>query len=195
MKATPKAMPPVLLYWPTVSEADVWWYGSRSWTFPPVFCYILFLCHRQQLRGSLTRHNIVWHGSVYGADVCHWILPFRKKWHPLTLNDACWTLMETKQWVGAQRGGEGCVAAVVTVTAVHLCWCRFLWLWHAALVHQWQKCRAIGGDYAVLETIMFWSWDFALSSSGIVLFVAVVVSMEINWRYYFWSDLCVCSPG
>ena len=60
MKATPKVMPPVLLYWPTVSEADVWWYGSRSWTFPPVFCYILFLCHRQQLRGSLTQHCVTW---------------------------------------------------------------------------------------------------------------------------------------
>jgi len=33
----------------------------------------------------------------------------------------------------------------------------------------------------------------ALSNRIIVLFVSVVVSMEINRRYYFQSDLCTCA--
>ena len=32
-----------------------WWYGSRCWTSPTVFCYILLLCNRWQQRGSLTK--------------------------------------------------------------------------------------------------------------------------------------------
>jgi len=31
-----------------------------------------------------------------------------------------------------------------------------------------------------------------LSSSDIVIFVSVVVSMEINRKHYFWSDLRTC---
>ena len=108
MKATPKVMPPVLLYWPTVSEADVWWYGSRSWTFPPVFCYILFLCHRQQLRGSLTQHCVTWK--------CVWSRcvslnsSIQKKMAPI---DTQWCLLNTDgdQTVGgstARRWGVRC---------------------------------------------------------------------------------------
>ena len=36
---------------------------------------------------------------------------------------------------------------------------------------------------------MFYSWEFALSSNVIVLFVSVVVSVEINRKHYFWSNL------
>ena len=50
-----------------------------------------------------------------------------------------------------------------------------------------KKCIIKGGDY--IEKIFFCSWEFALSRSVIVLFV--VVSMEINRRHYFWSNLCI----
>jgi len=40
--------------------------------------------------------------------------------------------------------------------------------------------------------IVFCSWEFALSKSVIVLFVAIVVSMEINWKHYFQSSLYAC---
>lgn len=53
--------------------------------------------------------------------------------------------------------------------------------------------------------IVFCIWEFALSNSVTVLFVAVVVAMEINKRCYFWCNLCIhnsrqffitqCSPG
>jgi len=46
------------------------------------------------------------------------------------------------------------------------------------------------------ENTVFCSWEFTLSSSVTVLFVAAVVSMEINRRHYFWrgslSDLRIC---
>jgi len=38
---------------------------------------------------------------------------------------------------------------------------------------------------------VFFSWEFALSKGVIVLFVSVVVSMEINRRHCFWSDLTI----
>ena len=38
--AAPKIMLPILLCWPVTSEADgCWRYGSRGWTFPPVFIH------------------------------------------------------------------------------------------------------------------------------------------------------------
>jgi len=38
--------------------------------------------------------------------------------------------------------------------------------------------------------IVFCSWEVALSNSALVLFVAIVVSMETNRKHYFRSDLC-----
>ena len=44
------------------------WYGSRGWTFPPIFHYILLLCDRWQQRGSLTKWcqpwKCIWSNSV-----------------------------------------------------------------------------------------------------------------------------------
>ena len=40
---------------------------------------------------------------------------------------------------------------------------------------------------------IWYSWEFALSNGVIVLFVAVVVSMETNRRHYFWSTRCILS--
>ena len=31
-----------------------WWYGSRNWTFPQVFHYVLLLCNRWQQRDWMT---------------------------------------------------------------------------------------------------------------------------------------------
>ena len=56
-----------------------------------------------------------------------------------------------------------------------------------ALFQCWQKCITNGGDY--VEKIVFCRWEFALSNRVTVLFVAIVVSMEINKKHYFWSNL------
>ena len=61
-------------------------YGSRSWTFLPIFHYILLLFLWQQ-RGSQAQ-NGVWHRSVYDAKMCNWI-PWCGKQHPLTFIDTC----------------------------------------------------------------------------------------------------------
>ena len=64
--------------------------------------------------------------------------------------DIQWCLLNVDEGqavhVSTVRGGW-CVSAVGTVG--HLCWCRLLWVWHAALVHGWWKCTANSGDYCV----------------------------------------------
>ena len=66
------------------------WYGSKGWTFPPIFCYALSLYNRWQQRGSW--QNGVWHGKADEAKVCHRIPPCRKtvvpidfRWHLLNI--------------------------------------------------------------------------------------------------------------
>ena len=54
------------------------------------------------------------------------------------------------------------------------------------LVYCWQKCIANGGDY--VEKECFGAENF-LYQVTLVLFVSVVVSMEINKKHYFWSNL------
>ena len=76
MRAALKVMPPLLLCWPTVSEMDVGG-GTRGWTFPPVFHYMLLPCDRWQQSGGLK--NGVWYKRVYeDPEVCHWIFPCEK---------------------------------------------------------------------------------------------------------------------
>ena len=40
------------------------------------------------------------------------------------------------------------------------------------------------------NSIFFFSWEFPLANSLIVLFVSVVISKGTNRRHYFQSDLC-----
>jgi len=57
-KAAPKIMPPVLLYWPTTSEADV---GDMAIENELYHQYsILLLCDRWHQRGSLTDWHLTW---------------------------------------------------------------------------------------------------------------------------------------
>ena len=74
------------------------WYGSKGWTFPPIFCYALSLYNRWQQRGSW--QNGVWHGKADEAKVCHWTPPCRKKQHPLT------SLMLSERFWRPNRGCE-----------------------------------------------------------------------------------------
>ena len=123
-----KVMPPVLLCWPMTSRADV---GGTAVMAEPSHQYSVTRCCRvtDGSRGALW-HNGVWHGSVYEAEVCHWVLPCRKNLHPLTFINACWTFMEPRQCMWAQQGGGWFVSAVVTATVGHFCWWRYCWAWH-----------------------------------------------------------------
>jgi hypothetical protein len=102
-------MPPVLLCWSTTSEVDV---GDMTVEVEPSRQYaVKFCCHATD-----DSRRAVWHGSEYGAKVCNWIPSYKKKLHPVTLIDACWTFTETKQWMLTQWGCGWCVSAVATAT-------------------------------------------------------------------------------
>ena len=155
---------------------------SRGWTFPPISHYILLLCDRWQKRGSLAQwcltRNHIW-GKGVSLNFSMW-----KNWHPFTFIDACRTLVKTKQT--APWGSRWCVS-----TVPHFHWWSVLWGWHAGSCSVLVKCIATVGD---CWKIVFCSWEFALSNSVIVLFISVVLSMEINRRCYFQSDLYTYTP-
>jgi len=99
-----KVMPPILFCWLTISKADV---VSIAVEVQPSHQYsIMFGCHvTDGSRGAHCQNNI-WHGRTYKVKVWNWIPPWGKKWHPLTFTDACWTLMEIKQWMWAEVMGN-----------------------------------------------------------------------------------------
>ena len=167
-----------------------WWNGSRSWTFPPTLHYILLPCDRWQQSSSLTKWRLPWKciwSKCMSLNSSMW-----KKWHMLPFIDACWTFVESKQWMWAQWGSGWCASVVATMTVAHLHWCKFLPTLFIALVHC--SCSTLAkmncSWWWLYWKTVFCSWEFALSNSVIVLFVAVAVSMEINRKHYFWSDLC-----
>ena len=93
-------------------RGDYWWYGSRAWTLPPVFRYILLPWDIWQQRGRLAEWHLtrkcVWSRCV-SLNSSVW-----KKWHSLTFTDSCWVFMEIKRWMWAQWGGGWYVSAVAT---------------------------------------------------------------------------------
>ena len=125
MEAAPKVMSPILLYWPTTSEVVV---GSMAVEIESSH-YILLPCDRWQQRGSLIKWHLTW--KCIRSEGVSSNSSMQKKLHPLTFVDACWTLMDTKQWMWAQWGGGWCASAVVATRVGQLHWCRFLWAWHA----------------------------------------------------------------
>ena len=116
-----------------------WWYGSRGWTFPPIFHYMLLLCDRWQLRGSLTEQCLTWK-HVWSRDV-EWNSSMMEKPHPLTFINACWMFLETKQWMWAQWGDGWCVLGVVTM-AWKMTWKKQATFWMAMHSYRSTKWRA-----------------------------------------------------
>jgi len=95
---------------------DIIWYGSRSWTFPLIFRYILLLCDRWQQRGSLTEWHLTWKcmwNKGVSLNPSMW-----KKMHLLSFSTTYWTFVETKQWIAALWGIGWCFSAVITATVV-----------------------------------------------------------------------------
>ena len=57
--------------------------GSRGWTFPPIFCYMLLPFDRWQQRSRLTKWHLIF-PFAHEAKGCHWTLSHRKNgthWH------------------------------------------------------------------------------------------------------------------
>lgn len=166
------------------------WYGSRVWTFPPIFHYTLLLWDRRQQRGSLTvwwlRWQRVWRSTV-SPNSSTW-----KKRNPLTFTNACWKFVETQQWMWAQQGSEWCASAVAIATVAP----PLMRIFTSA------ACRLlfVTGKNAQLMVVelcwksLFCSWEFALSVSVTMLFLPAVVSLKINWRHCLWSNI-YCAPA
>ena len=127
------------------SRCTCWWYGSRGWTFPAIFCYILLSCDRWQQRGTLTERYLTWK-HVWSKSV-ELNSSIQKKLAPIDIHccllnifgDHAVDVSTMRQW--------WCLSAVVTVTVGYLCWCRLLWVQHAGSFSLWQKCTANGGGY------------------------------------------------
>jgi len=177
-RAAPKVMPPVLWWWPAVSEENVNGMAVET-ELSQQYSVILLICDRWQQRGSLTGWKCTWSKSVLLSSSI-W-----KKLHPFTYTDACWPFIETSQCMWAQWGGEWCVSAV---TVDHFLWYKHLWVWHAGSCSLLVKMHSYW--WHLCWKRLFCSWEFTLPSIVIVLFVSVVVCMEIIRRHYFCPDLC-----
>ena len=154
-----------------MSEVDV---GGMAEEVEPSHQYpVMFCCH---VAGGSREAG--WHASADETKVCH-LIPFcGGKIVPIDIRQ-CLLNVSGDQTVdvSAVRCGGWCASAVVTTRVGHLHCCRFLWEWHAGLVHCCQKCVANGGD---CWKVVFCGIEFSLLNNVIVLFVSAVVSMEIN---------------
>jgi len=182
-------MPPILLCWATTSEADA---GGTAVEAEPSHPYSVTCCCRvtDGSRGTVWQ-NGVWQGSVYEAEVRHRIPPRGKNgthWHPLALAECWW-----RQKSGYEHSK--------VVSSAFQQWQQ----WREIQAHSGQPCRLLRARHAgscsslpktrskwwLLLKIAFCNWEHPLSSSVTMLFVSVVVSVEVNRRHYFWSNLSV----
>ena len=114
-----------------------WWYGSRSWTFPPISHCILLPCDRWQQRRSLTKWHLTWKCILNkGVSLNASMQKNGMQWHSGTLAEHGW------------RPSSGCEHSEAVGGAFQQWW---QWEWvtstgadlysHGmqALVHCWQK--------------------------------------------------------
>ena len=103
-----------------------------------------------------------------------------------------WHLFTLDEWLWRPNSGC-CISAVVPATwkADHISdgHADFCKRGMQALVHRWQKCIANGDGCT--EKQCFIAQNLFYLNCVIVLSLSVVVSMEINRRYYFHSSLCI----
>jgi len=141
MRAAAKLPLPILLCWPTTSEVDVG--GMAVEVEPYRQYYVACCCHVTDGSRGAVWHNGAWHGTANEVKVCRWI----PSWRKITSIDTCWTFMETKEWMRAQRGSGWCVSAVATAMRKTRCVPdSFYEHGMQALVYHWQKCVTNGGD-------------------------------------------------
>lgn len=116
MRSSPKAINPILLFWPTMPEVDV--AGMTAETELSYQCSITSHC-------SYGSRGAVWQ-SVDNTELCMKqirVIDFlHKEAHQCLLN-----IYRDPQW-----GGGWCISAVVTAVAGQLHWCKLLWVWHTS---------------------------------------------------------------
>ena len=102
-----------------------WWDGSRNWTFPPAFAYMLLLCDRWRHRGSLIERHVAWE--------CGWsesVSLNPSMWGKKT-NGTHWHSSMLAEHLWSPNGGCEVMVFSMTCSAVatvrvdqHLHWCR-----------------------------------------------------------------------
>ena len=182
-------MPPILLFWPTTSEMDV---GGMAVEVEPFhWCSITFCSCATNSNG----------GTIWGKWCPTWKLwnsipPCRKngtQWHPLTLAEQLWgpkSGYEYSEMVGGAFQRWWQQQQVASTGA------DFYKHFMQALIHHWWKLCSYW--WWLCWKIVFCCWGLVLSNT-VTLFVSVVISTEINRRYYFWSApppplpyICLC---
>jgi len=88
-------MPPIVLCWPTTSEADV---GGTLVEAEPSYIALNFVAV-WQITAEGQSDRMVSDMEERMKQRCGTEFLHPKKWHPLTFIDACWVVMETKQWM------------------------------------------------------------------------------------------------
>ena len=153
------------------SRGRCWWWGSRGWTFPLIFRYMLLLCNRWQQRGTLTQWKWIWSKEL-SFNSFTW-----KKMASIYIHDACWMATETKLWLWAPWGSGCSVSALVKIFECSM----------QALLHHWWKCTADGGDCAEKECYAAenFLYHIMLSCSLYLLWF----KWKIKRRHYFQSYL------
>ena len=145
-------------------------YGSRGRTFPPM-CSVRFSFDTTDGSRGAVWQNSIWHGNKYEAKR-HVMELFHaeRKWHSLALINACWMILETKQWMWAKWGGAWCISAVVTAKVVTSHGADFYKRGIQAVVHHWQKMHN-GGTYIV-------KWCFVAEN---LLYLVLLCSSHLLW--------------
>ena len=146
---------------------------------------MLLLCDRWQQRGSLTEWCLTW--KCVWSKYVSLNSPMQKRlhhWYSSLLAECLWRPNSGRQHSELMGSTFQQWPQWITSTCPD-----FYEHGMQAPVYHWQECIYNGGDYVGKR--VFCSWEFALSNSAIVLFVSVVFSMKINWRHYFWSNLCI----
>ena len=139
MRAAPKVMPPILLWWPLTSEVNI---GGMTVEVEPFHqSSVTSCCCVAAGSREADWQNGIWHGSAYEAKVCHSIPPCGingTHWHSSILSGCSWS-SNSGMW--AQWGTESSVLAgmIATWNSNHIpdshaqLWppvCRFLWAQH-----------------------------------------------------------------
>jgi len=142
-------------------------------------------CDRWQKKGSMTKWCLTWKwvwrkGVELNCSMQKKIAPIDTYWYLMNISGD-WTVdVSTVRWwvVCSSKGNSdsGSAPLVHIFTSVS---CRLLFI-----TGHWCKCIDDAGDY--VEKV-FYSWEFALAKSVIVLFISVAVFIEINRRHYFWT--------
>jgi len=156
---------------------------SRDWTFPPVFPYLLLLCDRWQQRDSLTKWCLTWKCAwSRGVSLNSSMWKNGTHWHSSTLakvsGDQTVDMSSVKRWVVHFSSGES--ESLPLAQEFMNASCRHLFISgknvQLMVVTTWKKR-------------LFCCWGFSLWNGVILIFVSVVVSMEINRRHDFQSNL------